>query len=461
MEKRVLIFMVIISMILPIVSAVNIEIKKEVVRDTIISELNEPAVFNLAVKNLGNSDNFEIYSLVGVDFSPRGTFRIGAGETKDIELRVYPDENLRERTGLLNFIYKIRGQDSGIQDDTLTLNIVNFKDAVLVTAGDIAPDSAEGKIYAENKYNFNFSEIKAGFDSVFFTKNEIFSLSPLEKKEIKIPLNKEKMKGLEAGQYILTSKLESGSAKEEFKSTIKYVEKANIAAAEKSSGLIFRERIIERTNEGNILALAEIKIKKDIVSRLFTKFNTEPIGVERKGPVVSYSWSKELKPGETLSVKVDTNYLYPLLMLLGIIIIAFLVYRLTTSTLILRKRVSFVRAKGGEFALKVSIHVSSRKFVEKISIVDRYPAVVKLYERFGIYMPDKIDEKNRRLEWNIESLQPGEDRIFSYIIYSKIGVVGRFELPPALGVFEKDGKLRESMSNKAFFMNEPRRSEED
>jgi len=127
------------------------------------------------------------------------------------------------------------------------------------------------------------------------------------------------------------------------------------------------------------------------------------------------------------------------------------------SDLILRKKISFVKTKGGQFALKVSIRVKSKRFLERINIIDKLPPLVKLYEKFGATMPDKIDEKNKRLEWNIESLNQGEERIFTYIIYSRIGIVGRFELPSAKAVYEKEGKVKGVESNRSFFINEPRK----
>jgi hypothetical protein len=51
-------------------------------------------------------------------------------------------------------------------------------------------------------------------------------------------------------------------------------------------------------------------------------------------------------------------------------------------------------------------------------------------------------------------LEAGEVRSLSYIVYSKVGIVGKFSLPRALAVFEKDGNLHEINSNNVFFMNE-------
>jgi hypothetical protein len=68
--------------------------------------------------------------------------------------------------------------------------------------------------------------------------------------------------------------------------------------------------------------------------------------------------------------------------------------------------------------------------------------------------PDKINAENRRIHWNIGDLNAGEERLFTYIVYSKVGIVGKFSLPGALAVFEKDGKIHEVESNKVFFMSD-------
>jgi len=444
------------------VSAVSIQVEKKVVSDIVVSELDEPAVINFTITNRGGDDNFEIYSLVGVDFTPRGTFNIPGGQTREVEARAYPDEQLRYRPGLINFAYKIKGQGAEIYTDTLTINVVNFKDAIYLSSDNINVGDSEVKISFKNEFNFNYPELKVRFSSSFFKDFEqTFSLKPLETKQVTIPLDKSKVLGLSAGKYLISAEVEVGGVKQDFTGIVNYLEKSGLVVREENSGIIFRENLVEKINEGNIPTLSEIVIKKDIISRLFTQIDSEPTQVYRKGLSVYYSWSKELKPGESLIAKANTNYLYPLLIMAVILLLAYFVYVYTFSSLIIRKRVGFVKAKGGEFALKVSIFVSSRKFVEKISIVDRFPGIVKLYERFGAFPPDKVDHLNRRLEWNIESLQPGEERVFSYIVYSKVGVVGRFELPPTVAVYEKDGKILETRSNKAFFMNETRRKEED
>ena len=139
-----------------------------------------------------------------------------------------------------------------------------------------------------------------------------------------------------------------------------------------------------------------------------------------------------------------------------IIVLIILIRKQSGTDLILRKKVTFVRTRGGELALKITLKLRAKKFIERIRVIDRIPPLVKLYERYGAIPPDNVDTKNRRLDWNVDALNKDEERIFTYIIYSKIGIVGRMELPSARATYEKDGKLNDVVSNRSFFINEPK-----
>ena len=221
--------------------------------------------------------------------------------------------------------------------------------------------------------------------------------------------------------------------------------------------MIISKKIIEKKNEGNTIAKSQTVIMKNIISRLFTNFSPEPNIVERDGFSVYYTWNNEIKPGETLKITTKTNWLFPFLTILFIVAIVMLAKLYSRTNLVLRKKVSFVKAKGGEFALKVSIIVDAKKYIERISVVDRIPQLVKIYERFGGEKPARIDEKNNKIEWNFEKLEAGEIRVLSYIIYSKVGVLGKFALPSAKALYEREGEVQEAESNRAFFISEQRR----
>ncbi len=455
METKRVFLIIALILTIEVASAINLEIQKEPVSDVIISELDAPAIFNFHITNNGDRDVFEIYSLVSVEITPKVPFELSRGESKEITLKVKASETLRKNPGLFPFIYRIRSSNSGTQEDRLIINIIPLKEVIQVTPENINPKSEAVEITIENLKTFDFGNVEAEFSSVFFSHSESFTLGPLEKKSLKIDIDQEKLGTLMAGTYILGIDMNIKNATQSLESTMKFVETSGISSKEVKEGSFIKRIEIEKINDGNIPAVAEISVEKNLFSRLFTTFSIAPSKTERKGLVTSYIWIEELRPGESFKVIAKTNWIIPIILIIAVIIIIILWNRYLKSSLILNKKISQVRTKGGEFALKVTIKAKARKYVEKINIVDKLPPIVKLYKRYGTITPDRIDEKNRRLEWNIESLNEGEDRILTYIIYSKIGVVGRFELPPARAIYEENARIKETQSNRVFFVSEP------
>ena len=300
----------------------------------------------------------------------------------------------------------------------------------------------------------------AQFTSPFFILNQQFSLAPYEQKQFDVSLNKDDFKSLLAGLYTITAQVSTGGGNATVQGNVDFSKQNILNVSESKYGFLIYTDVIQKINEGNVIADSQTVINKNIISRLFTTFNPTPDTVERQGLSVIYTWENQVQPGDTLTITTRTNWLLPLFVVLFIALIVFLVTQYTKANLSLKKSVSFLRAKGGEFALKVTIVVTARKFVEKVTIVDRLPFVAKLYEKFGAERPTRIDEKSRRLEWHFDRLMPGETRVLSYIIYSKVGVLGRFALPTTRAVYQKDGRAHEAESNQAFLVTEQSRRED-
>ena len=441
---------------LSIISAINLEVSAKPIQNAAITTLKEPAVFELIIRNLGDSDKFEIYSLVGVDITPE-TFSADTGETKKITIKLMPQEAISEKGGFLTFEYKIKDSKNGIQQEKLTMNIISLGEAFAITPESITPQSETIKIEVKNKLNYEFSGIKSKMSSVFFTEENTFSLKSYETKTFEINLNSEKVKTLTAGSYLLNTRITVKSKTEDVESLIKFLEQEGIETTEVKEGILIKREETAKTNVGNTIKIVKVIAKRNIFSYLFTTFNIVPIEITRNGFKVTYTWEKELVPNEKLNVIVKTNWFYPIIVIIFTIVLFVLIRKYVESDLILRKQVSFVRTRGGEFALKISLRIKAKKFIEKINIIDKLPPLVSLYERYGAIAPDKIDLRNKRIEWNVESLNEREERIFTYIIYSKIGVVGKFELPSAKALYEKEGKIKEATSNRSFYINEPKK----
>ncbi len=457
--KKVILLSLLAIFILPTIFALNLNVQTNTTSAVLLTNVNAPAVFNLQITNNGPSDNFHIYNLLGYVMNPTSPVHINTGETKNVQVMIYPRSDLTYN-GYYVFNYIIQNDAGDQLPESLSFKIMNLQNALQVGASQINPQSNSITIFIKNTVNFNFDNMSASFNSPFFILNQQFSLAPYEQKQFDVSLNKNDFKSLLAGFYTLSAQVTSDGGNATVTGNIDFSKQNILNVSESKYGFLIYTDVIQKINEGNVIADSQTVIQKNIISRLFTTFNPTPDTVERQGLSIIYTWENQVQPGDTLTITTRTNWLLPLLVVLFIGLIVFLVTQYTKSNLSLKKSVSFLRAKGGEFALKVTVVVTARKFVEKVTIVDRLPFVAKLYEKFGAERPTRVDEKSRRLEWQFDKLMPGETRVLSYIIYSKVGVLGRFALPTTRAVYQKDGRAHEAESNQAFLVTEQSRRED-
>jgi hypothetical protein len=452
--KKIILLALVILLITPLVLAINVQVEKQAIGEVLIVELKNPVIFDLNITNFGVSDNFEFFNLLGFTMSPE-KISIGQGETEEIQLEIVPLASINER-GFYSITYYIKASDQSRKQETLTFKITELKDAFVVGSSDVDPGSNSIEIFIRNAEKFDFENIDATFSSPFFSVQKSFSLDSKETKTFTVQLNSDDFNELIAGFYTLTAKVSVEGEEANVEGIIKFVEKDIVTTTKRNFGFLITTKIIEKENAGNTVERSETVIKKNIISRLFTSFSPDPDFVERDGTGIYYTWDREIMPGETLEIIVKTNWIFPFLIVLFVVLIVVLTKKYGETNLVLKKKVSFVKAKGGEFALKVSISINAKKYVERVNVIDKLPFLVEVYERFGGDQPTRIDKKNRRLEWNFEKLEAGETRILSYIIYSKVGVLGKFALPTATAIYEKEGEIHESESNRAFFVAEQR-----
>lgn len=435
---------------LNVVSA-SIEIGKSPVNDIVVSEIGEPAIFNLEIKNLGNPDSFEIYTLVsGIDIKPKEIIYLSSGETKNVTIKVYFDKRVLKDRETLSFEYRVTGQQTGVTKDILSIKAYNFETAISILAEDIKQNQKETKISVKNRINYAFNNLEFKASSEFFEESFKLDLKPFEEKTFTASLNQEKLSRAVGGSYILSSTLTLGNSSGKIMSILNFEEKTDIIKEEKTSGWFIRTFGSRNTNQGTMPAMARVSVKRNWLTKILTSSNIKPSDTKTEGFSTILIFEKEVQPGEEFYVQVRTNYLFPLILLILIVggVWAFIYYVFKRRSLVIKKRVALVKTKKGEFALKITLYIKALKNVEKVSVMDNIPGLVKLYNKFGILRPNRIDEINRRVEWDFEALSKDEERVISYVIYSKIGVFGRFDLPEVAAVYEENGEIYETESNK-------------
>lgn len=419
----------------------------------IIAELDNPAAFNFLITNDGPAENAEIYSLLDITLTPRGMFEIPDG-TSSLDVQVFLPKNIRRTVhGAYIFEYQLKGDRSGIFKDTLTLTIVPLKDALALEPASFKPGAQAVNITVRNQQNTHLRNLSLLLTSDFFSSRHSLSLQPYENVTLSVPLDKAKIAKRTAGTYIITAALGLEDARTEIEGTLTYLEQRNIAVNTTITGALIRQTTVTRTNHGNIPVADTITLSRDVLTRLFTAHSIAPLTANRNALAVKYEWQRELKPGESWSVTSTTNYTFPFILLILLIALSVLIYRTASTVVVVRKRVSPVKTRGGQFALKVQLSIRARRTLSNLRLTDAVPAMTKLYEHFGT-KPDKIDASTRRISWHIPHLHSGEERVVSYIIYSNVAVLGRIELASAMLTYEHNNAVHQAFSNRAFFITE-------
>ena len=457
MKKAGFIFFAIL-LVLNFSLALDLEVSSKPVQDNFIIELNDSAVFDILIKNNGEGANLRIYTAIGIDITPSKEFFINKNEEKTIRINLVPNDALKQNKGPLIFEYIIQDTIGDTKINKLNINIISVADALSIKTSDLTPDSKKINLTVKNILSKDVNNVFIKMDSAFFQYQTNISLRANEERSIEVPLNIEKIRTLDAGPYIINTQIKISDKLGQKDVMVNFLQQENIREEEIKSGLFIKKTEIIRKNLGNVRKVVSIEYETNLITSLFTSINPSPMKKEISSINKKYLWESELYPGQELRVVIKRNWAYPILALILIIVLIFVIKRYIETDLIIKKRVYYVKTRGGEFALRIHLGVKAKRFVSNIKVIDSVPPLVTLYDKFGAIVPDKIDLMNKKLQWNISALNPDEEKVFSYIIYSKIGVIGKFELPPAKATYEKDGDMKTSYSNKSFFINKPKHS---
>jgi len=152
-------------------------------------------------------------------------------------------------------------------------------------------------------------------------------------------------------------------------------------------------------------------------------------------------------PGDTKTIEYRTDYLTPLLILLLIIVVVVVLYVWVISPVSITKKAVTLHSRKGNIAImKVLINVRNNRktTLHNLSVVDKVPKVIKAPTEFCLERPSttEIHEDGTRFIWHIPTLNPGQEKIYSYKIESNIKVLGKMRLPSAVAVIRKGMKKR-------------------
>ena len=216
--------------------------------------------------------------------------------------------------------------------------------------------------------------------------------------------------------------------------TPKFQEEINSVSAilKKTSTLVY-------TNVGNNEKKQLVQIPTGFLSRFFTKVNPKSKIAKDVDGQRYFEWEVELAPNETFTVEMSKSYralVYALLLVLILLVYNYM----SQSPIIIRKEAHNVEtSEGGISEMKVKLNIlnTSSRPIDKIEVIDKVPNIVDVLQEFdvGTLKPNKVVKQPRHgstlITWNLDEIDPHEERILSYKIKSKLSILGDFTLPVA------------------------------
>ncbi len=166
-------------------------------------------------------------------------------------------------------------------------------------------------------------------------------------------------------------------------------------------------------------------------------------------------WSFRINEDRTVTLYWTENY-RPLVVLIIAAISAVILYFVFRSPLVVRKSVASVSmSEGGISEAKVVVRVKNRSAeqITGIEVMDNVPHIADVHRdiEIGSIQPHAILRHPKRglmIRWNVEALEPGDEKVLSYKMKSRLSILGEFSLQAATARAKVGNKVIISNSNR-------------
>ncbi|MCF7872252.1 hypothetical protein K9L97_04425 [Candidatus Woesearchaeota archaeon] len=397
------------------------------------------------------------------------TAKVLPGETKDVILKIIPKSTVGLGTHAITI--QVEDRNNEMQQIKALISIVidaylqgYLPDVALTVDSPSKQDPREKlsiTILTKNRNPLDLENLILEIQSDFFYKRINTSLGP--RKEI----TKEYIFELDSlqkpGDYDLDVKLMLEDDTVVSQTTKKLtIEQYSTINTDKNiqKGFLSSKEEITLTNEGNYPREKSITVLMPWYERIFVKTYPQGELIKENGKA-ALKWTENLKPTESKTIIIIRNYVVlAIIMLLIIILIA--LYFIIRSPIILLKEAQIVKEDSeGISEIKVRLFIKNRsgKTTHNITITDLLPRIASLEKQPGILgslQPTKVTHTSKKgtlLYWDIEYLEPFEERIITYKMSTKLKIVGNLNLSRTQVKFDtKSGKEKRTESSQPIFV---------
>ncbi|MFH1638288.1 MAG: hypothetical protein ABIB71_07725 [Candidatus Woesearchaeota archaeon] len=389
-------------------------------------------------------------------------------EKKDLKVLLKLKEDVPYEENYATFIKLNSLTDTSVKEDYyFVVRVVPPSDILSISSSMPEKVNPSGElnfdIILNNKLNTKLPNVKIYVSSGIFSDERSIEFFPKQERTENFKFSIPAL--TEAGDYQLNFRVYSGD-KLVRKGSFTFTVTENVDVKEKeesSSGFLYSEITITKSNYGNTPVQESFSISLSSMQRMFAKYNVAPTLFEED----KVSWVVTINPERQYTVQVSIDYRPLFFAVLGILAFAGVVVYLFTRKVMIRKEILTVKKTAdGMSELKVLLHVKNktRGTIRHLSLVEFLPSIIHPSAKFATLKPSKMQkgEKGIRMIWEIPELVKGEERIISYEVKSKLGIVGKLMLPHALLKYKTaGGRVAHIKSNNAGFHSYAQELEEN
>ncbi len=198
----------------------------------------------------------------------------------------------------------------------------------------------------------------------------------------------------------------------------------------------------------------QLKVETTLLKNLFSSSEPRAELVKEDGKYYLV-WDIEVGNDNISNAYVTENYRL-LVVIIALVITAIALYFLFRSPIVVRKGIANVGfSEGGVSDAKVVVRVKNRSGsqITNIEVVDHVPHIAHVEKELSIgsMQPHAVLQHPKGglvIKWTVEVLEPGDERVLSYRMKSRLPILGEFNLPAASARCKIGEKVVISNSNR-------------
>ena len=450
--------------------AASFDVKVTPIKDKII--VDEVAEFNISIQNnLDTSEEFTIkkagypfWDMYTMPLQNPITLKVPGQSTSSIKLFVDPQYITNVDTYTLD-VGIVSGNTGQEQKVPVTVGIKSTEPLIggyiptVVTSTSISPEQIDPreeftiKINLNNQNIIDYPNLTIKIESNHFKDELHYPLGPKEDKTIEITKKLDAMTMPQKDRMIIAvfkdERMIVSPIVKEFE-VKEYSSQEEIP--KEQSFLKIRKGIKVMSNNPDYKG--SIKIETTPIKNLMLTTYPRADTIKENGRYYLV-WQVQLGKDNAMSIYTTENY-RPIVVIMALALAAVALYFIFRSPIIVRKGIANVgMSEGGISEAKVVVRVKNRSpnQITGIEVLDNLPHIAHVEKEISIgsMQPHAVLRHPKGgivMRWTIETLEPGDERVLSYRMKSRLAILGEFNLPAATARCKVGNKVIITNSNR-------------